>query len=103
MHITVSSLVAGILAAATAAGVSAIPTKGRSQVRRNIELGPRPEYLVNDMDEGWLKDRLSSCLDEEAVTTPFSIGHRGGACLQFPEETLESHTAGIRMGAGIAE
>ncbi|GAW16173.1 hypothetical protein ANO14919_055960 [Xylariales sp. No.14919] len=103
MHITVSFLVTGILAAATAAGVSAIPTKGRSHARRNIELGPRPEYLVNDMDESWLKDRLSSCLDKEAVTTPFSIGHRGGACLQFPEETLESHMAGIRMGAGIAE
>ncbi|KAF2969661.1 hypothetical protein GQX73_g3941 [Xylaria multiplex] len=105
MHVTVSSLVTGILVAATA-GVSAIPAKpgkGKSHARRNVELGPRPEYLINDMDEGWLKDRLSSCLNKKAVTTPFSIGHRGGACLQFPEETLESHTAGIRMGAGIEE
>ncbi|TGJ85140.1 hypothetical protein E0Z10_g3667 [Xylaria hypoxylon] len=105
MYITVSSLVTGILVATTA-GVSAIPTKPgkrNSHVRRNVELGPRPEYLINDMDEGWLKNRLSSCLDKKVVTTKFSIGHRGGACLQFPEETLESHTAGIRMGAGIEE
>ncbi|KAI0906058.1 PLC-like phosphodiesterase [Ustulina deusta] len=105
MHLTVSSVVTGILVAATS-GAVAIPTKpstGKPHVRRNVELGPRPQYLVNNMDEGWLKDRLSSCLDKEAVTTKFSIGHRGGACLQFPEETLESHMAGIRMGAGIEE
>lgn len=104
MQITVSSVVTGVLLATT--GVSAVPTKpsqGGSHVRRNVELGPRPEFLVNDMDEGWLKDRLSSCLDKEVVSTKFSIGHRGGACLQFPEETLESHTAGMKMGAGIEE
>jgi glycerophosphoryl diester phosphodiesterase len=32
----------------------------------------------------------------------FSIGHRG-ACLQFPEHTLESYEAAIWMGAGIVE
>lgn len=105
MHITTSAVVTGIIVVASA-GVSAIPAKpseGKSHTRHNVELGPRPEYLVRDMDEGWLKDRLSSCLDKEVVTTKFSIGHRGGACLQFPEETLESHTAGIRMGAGMEE
>ncbi|RYC55441.1 hypothetical protein CHU98_g10766 [Xylaria longipes] len=104
MHTTVSSIVTGIIVAA--AGVSAIPAKlgkGKSHTRQNVELGPRPEYLVRDMDDGWLKNRLSSCLDKEVVATKFSIGHRGGACLQFPEETLESHTAGIGMGAGMEE
>ncbi|KAI1157398.1 PLC-like phosphodiesterase [Nemania serpens] len=104
MQITVSSVVTGVLLATT--GVSAVPTKpsqGGSHVRRNVELGPRPEFLVNDMDEGWLKDRLSSCLDKEVVGTKFSIGHRGGGCLQIPEETLESHMAGMKMGAGIEE
>ncbi|KAI1174821.1 PLC-like phosphodiesterase [Nemania sp. FL0916] len=104
MQITVSSVIHGALAAATVA--SAIPTsrgKGQSHARLNIELGPRVEYLINDMDKGWLKNKLSSCLDNEVATTKFSIGHRGGACLQFPEETLESHMAGMRMGAGIEE
>merc|ERR1712098_410001 len=35
--------------------------------------------------------------------TGFSIGHRGGATLQFPEETVENTIAGARMGAGILE
>ncbi|KAI1272343.1 PLC-like phosphodiesterase [Xylaria sp. FL0933] len=101
MCITLSSIIISILTIATS--ISAIPTKGVSHIQHNVELGPRPEYLVNDMDEGWLKDRLSSCLNKEAVTTKFSIGHRGGAILQFPEETRESQMAGIRMGAGILE
>ncbi|KAI0400110.1 PLC-like phosphodiesterase [Xylaria palmicola] len=104
MHTTVS-VVGGILVA-LAAGVSAVPTKphhGKPHNRYNVELGPRPEYLVRDMDDGWLKRRLSSCLDQEVVSTRFSIGHRGGSCLQFPEETLEAHAAGVRMGAGIEE
>lgn len=32
----------------------------------------------------------------------FSIGHRG-ACLQFPEHTLESYSAALSQGAGIVE
>ena len=32
----------------------------------------------------------------------FSIGHRG-ACMQFPEHTLESYVAAARQGAGIIE
>lgn len=70
---------------------------------QNAELGPRPQFLVTDMDEGWLKDRLSACSDMVARPSKFSIGHRGGACLQFPEETRESVEAGTRMGAGILE
>ncbi|KAI0506682.1 PLC-like phosphodiesterase [Xylaria bambusicola] len=105
MHFTTSTVVAGLLAAA-ASGVSAVPTKrcpDKGHSSRRVELGPRPEYLVNDMDEGPLKDKLASCLEKKVHTTPFSIGHRGGGCLQFPEETMQSLVAGTRMGAGIQE
>ncbi|EMR65949.1 putative glycerophosphoryl diester phosphodiesterase family protein [Eutypa lata UCREL1] len=100
MYVDVASLTAGLLVISRV--VSALPAE-KWKPRRNVELGPRPEYLVNDMDEGPLKDKLASCLDREAKTTKFSIGHRGGAVLQFPEETVESIRAGTRMGAGILE
>ncbi|WP_407330320.1 glycerophosphodiester phosphodiesterase family protein [Enterovibrio sp. 27052020O] len=67
-----------------------------------VTLGPRPAYLVADMDEGALKEKLSSCLNKTPKTTAFSIGHRG-ASLQFPEHTKESYVAAAQMGAGIIE
>ncbi len=67
-----------------------------------IQLGPRPYYLVDDMDEGRLKRRLESCADDTIHRSDFSIGHRGAA-LQFPEHTRESYLAAARMGAGILE
>lgn len=68
------------------------------------QLGPRPFFLVDDMAEGPLKTELKACAERPAAVrrTPFSIGHRG-ACLQFPEHTLESYVAAARMGAGIIE
>jgi glycerophosphoryl diester phosphodiesterase len=68
----------------------------------SIQLGPRPFYLVDGMDEGPLKHRLMQCKDGPFRRTDFSIGHRGAA-LQFPEHTKESYQAGARMGAGIVE
>jgi len=68
----------------------------------SIQLGPRPFYLVDGMDEGPLKDRLMQCKNGPFRRTLFSIGHRGGA-LQFPEHTKEAYQAGARMGAGIVE
>lgn len=67
-----------------------------------VELGPRPFYLVNDMDEGALKDKLNACKSGPFKKSDWSIGHRG-APLQFPEHTRESYTAAARMGAGIIE
>ncbi|KAI0390826.1 glycerophosphoryl diester phosphodiesterase family protein [Xylariaceae sp. FL0594] len=107
----ISCLVTGLAIAATGAHAlpkpSPLPVYKHKHVfpPRNIELGPRPEFLVHSMDAGALKDKLTSCLEKkgDVTTTQFSIGHRGGAVLQFPEETLESHMAGIRMGAGILE
>jgi glycerophosphoryl diester phosphodiesterase len=65
-------------------------------------LGPRPLYLVDDMDESELKAMLRRCAAGPFERTDFSIGHRG-APLQFPEHTEESYRAAARMGAGIVE
>ena len=66
------------------------------------EVGPRPFYLIDDMDNSLLKTELESCAAGPFYRTDFSIGHRG-ACLQFPEHTKESYVAAARMGAGIVE
>lgn len=68
----------------------------------NVQLGPRPFFLVNDMAEGLLKAKLQSCSNGPFEKTSFSIGHRGAA-LMFPEHTKESYEAAARMGAGIVE
>lgn len=68
----------------------------------NVQLGPRPLYLVESMDEGVLKDKLKSCAGNTFESSKFSIGHRG-APLQFPEHTKESYVAAANMGAGIVE
>lgn len=69
---------------------------------KGVELGPRPFFLVKDMDPGPLKRRLKHCAKGPFYKTDFSIGHRGAA-LQFPEHTKESYEAAARMGAGILE
>ena len=68
-----------------------------------VSYGPRPYYIVNNMTESSLKDRLESCENTPGKVTGFSIGHRGGGALMFPEETVESTMAGAQMGAGILE
>lgn len=70
--------------------------------KNNIQLGPRPFYLVEDMEQSELKDKLLQCTEIPFKRTDFSIGHRG-AGLQFPEHTKESYEAAARMGAGILE
>jgi glycerophosphoryl diester phosphodiesterase len=74
----------------------------KSEKGMNVQVGPRPYYLVEDMDEGKLKRKLSSCSEGPFYKSDFSIGHRG-APLQFPEHTAESYEAAARMGAGIIE
>jgi glycerophosphoryl diester phosphodiesterase len=76
--------------------------QGRRKGDQEVQLGPRPSFLVNDMNESRLKDKLLSCSEGPFSPTSFSIGHRGAA-LQFPEHTRESYEAGARMGAGILE
>ncbi|KAL9018140.1 MAG: hypothetical protein Q9185_004547 [Variospora sp. 1 TL-2023] len=68
----------------------------------NVQMGPRPYYLVEDMDDGPLKEKLQSCSEGPFTVSDFVFAHRG-APLQFPEHTLESYSAARRMGAGAIE
>jgi len=70
--------------------------------KNNIELGPRPFFLINNMDDSELKEKLKKCSTGPIKKTNFSIGHRGAA-MQFPEHTRESYKAAVKMGAGIVE
>lgn len=71
---------------------------------KSSQLGPRPFYLVDAMEDSRLKRQLQHCAQttENYRASDFSIGHRG-APLQFPEHTRESYVAAARMGAGILE
>jgi glycerophosphoryl diester phosphodiesterase len=69
----------------------------------SVQVGPRPYYLIDKMNPSPLKRKLEQCSEGPFYKTDFSIGHRGGGTLQFPEHTKESHEAGSRMGAGIQE
>jgi glycerophosphoryl diester phosphodiesterase len=91
-YLLVCTLLAGIVS-------SAITIAAETQ---SIQLGPRPFFLVEDMDASPLKEQLQQCVNGPFVKTDFSIGHRGAA-LQFPEHTKESYEAAARMGAGIVE
>ncbi len=97
----------GLASLAAISGTSlADESHGRDEAQEspalNIQLGPRPYYLINDMQDGSLKSRLQRCEKRKAKKTRFSIGHRGAA-MQFPEHTRESYMAAARMGAGIVE
>lgn len=71
-------------------------------IAANVELGPRPYYLIDLMKDSDLKDKLSSCAAMDFQKSDFSIGHRGAA-MQFPEHTQQSYKAAAVMGAGIIE
>ena len=87
---------------ALAAALLASPASAQDRSDTGIQLGPRPYFLVNDMRDGPLKDRLRACANGPFRRSDFSIGHRGAA-LQFPEHTRESYEAAARMGAGVIE
>ena len=99
------SVTSGLLFVALCASITpAEAGHGRPQRPRSpaVQLGPRPFYLVDDLDPGPLKEKLEQCSDGPFERSDFSIGHRGAA-LQFPEHTREAYMAGARMGAGILE
>lgn len=75
---------------------------GHEAKKLNVQVGPRPYFLVDNMDDGPLKDKLESCKEDVKSTSSFSISHRG-APLMFPEHSKQSYEAAIRMGAGIVE
>lgn len=78
------------------------PVRAPKFSQKQAQLGPRPFYLVDNMDSGLLKSALQQCSRGPFYKTNFSIGHRG-APLQFPEHTRESYQAAARMGAGMVE
>jgi glycerophosphoryl diester phosphodiesterase len=79
-------------------GVSSMAMAGNEPA----QVGPRPLYLVSDMENSPLKTKLESCSNGPFHRSDFSIGHRGAA-MQFPEHTKESYLAAIAMGAGVLE
>ena len=90
------------IATSTAAAALCMAAAAHAE-KSKVQLGPRPYYLVEKLDEGPLKSKLQKCANGPFHQTQFSIGHRGGGTLQFPEHTMQSHQAGARMGAGILE
>ncbi len=91
-----------ITTVAVLSGCSAWPLVQGQGAITNIQLGPRPFFLVADMTQTPLKAKLQSCSNGPFYKTSFSIGHRGAA-MMFPEHTKESYEAAARMGAGIVE
>lgn len=67
-----------------------------------VQVGSRPYYLVDDMDEGPLKQKLLSCSEQTSRVSKFVMGHRGAPML-FPEHTREAYMAAARQGAGGIE
>jgi glycerophosphoryl diester phosphodiesterase len=108
MHSTLLNLAVGSLVGTGL--VAALPTQGHDNHEYQfhkpgyqVSYDPRPFYLINNMTNSPLKTKLQSCENGPFEVTGWSIGHRGGGTLQFPEETVESTIAGARMGAGILE
>ena len=96
------SFIAVIFIGLLSASSSVSASKADQLIGENIQVGPRPLYLVKDMDDSDLKQTLEACSNGPFYRTDFSIGHRGAA-MQFPEHTLESYEAAAIMGAGISE
>ncbi|MEL7312311.1 MAG: glycerophosphodiester phosphodiesterase family protein [Pseudomonadota bacterium] len=88
----------------TLIGIAMAGTATADALKRTAQLGPRPFYLMDELDDAKLKRELEACASTKRVYRPsdFSIGHRG-APMQFPEHTAESYIAAARMGAGILE
>lgn len=99
-----------VVSLASASALATSPQKITAvEAAQNITLGPRPLFLIQDMDESTQRERqLKETLLRCAADTDrwqrrdFSIGHRGAA-MQFPEHTRESYIAATQMGAGIVE
>lgn len=100
--------VSALLGLASAAAVPAVVPRrggrgyGHGHNKFNVQVGVRPYYLVDNMDDGPLKEKLESCSEQQFETSDFVFAHRG-APLQFPEHTLGSYNAAHRMGAGVIE
>jgi glycerophosphoryl diester phosphodiesterase len=90
------------LAMLALASFAALAHDSDSRKDSNIQVGVRPFFLVEGMDNSRLKEKLQLCENGPFRRSTWSIAHRG-APLQFPEHTKESYEAGARQGAGIVE
>ena len=93
---------ASYLALATALAPTLALADAHTMAEQPMTYGQRPFYLIDQMEDGALKEELTACMGQAPARTAFSIGHRG-APLMFPEHTRESNVAAARMGAGILE
>jgi glycerophosphoryl diester phosphodiesterase len=98
MHQVAAILVLAGLTTASAFDLS----KYTQKPLQNVQVGVRPYFLVDDMEDGHLKTKLESCSEGPFKKTDFVFSHRG-APLQFPEHTVQSYKAAIRQGAGVIE
>ncbi|KAF2029261.1 PLC-like phosphodiesterase [Setomelanomma holmii] len=94
-----SSVLLGI---ASAAAVPVVEPRTYGHKKFNVQVGDRPYWLVDNMEEGPLKQKLASCSEQDFKTSEFVFAHRG-APLQYPEHTLQSYKAAHRQGAGVIE
>src|SRR5687767_5240364 len=102
MRARLSAAVAALLSFACLTAPAFAADPGRGRAGPTIQVGDRPAFLIDGMDDSALKRKLASCSNDLVRRTKFSIAHRG-APLQFPEHTKEAYTAGARQGAGIVE
>ncbi|HSI50319.1 MAG TPA: glycerophosphodiester phosphodiesterase family protein [Ideonella sp.] len=93
-----------LLAGSLALSLAHLPAAhaGKVQPVSNYQLGVRPMYLVDQVPDKDLKQRLKACENIPATKSQFSISHRGAA-MQFPEHTKEGYMAAARQGAGVIE
>jgi glycerophosphoryl diester phosphodiesterase len=90
------------------ASISPTPAKTfswNSNIPQNsfkVQVGSRPYFLIDSMDDGALKQKLMSCSEQTPKVSKFVMGHRG-APLKFPELTRQSLIAAARQGAGGIE
>lgn len=79
-----------------------LATIGLANANDRIDVGARPYYLIDKVQNVALQKELNKCVNKPLKRTNFSIGHRG-ASMQFPEHSKESYLAAAKMGAGIIE
>lgn len=96
------SFVALTLLASAAAAPSQSHIMDRGSSKLNVQVGDRPYFLVDNMDEGPLKEKLQSCSEGPFKPSDFVVSHRG-APLQYPEHSVQGLNAARRQGAGILE
>ncbi|PVH76081.1 glycerophosphoryl diester phosphodiesterase family protein [Cadophora sp. DSE1049] len=97
-----SSIILSLLAVGLTTAAPAEVSLSKRHDSFKVQVGDRPYFLINDMDDGSLKRKLESCKNQESKISKFAIGHRG-APLMYPEHTAESYHAAARQGAGAIE